>query len=161
MQIRYEKTGEVEHVSNEVGRFAIKTGLATEVIPVPTTVQAKKGPNTTWAAVRGQISGDYEEQPFIYHHCGTCGIVGSSTGRTAHITQQIRHCGVVERPPQNVVEKYVELWNKREKRKRKSKPLMASSNLVDKELAAIRGVKTHEQLVVDLQADIAMAETKK
>ena len=89
MQIRYEKTGEIEHVSNEVGRFAIKTGLATEVIPVPTTVQAKKGPSTTWAAVRGQISGDYEEQPFIYHHCGTCGIAGSSTGRTAYITQKI------------------------------------------------------------------------
>ena len=103
MQIRYEKTGEVEHVSNEVGRFAIKTGLATEVIPVPTTVQAKKGPSTTWAAVRGQISGDYEEQPFIYHHCGTCGIAGSSTGRTAHITQKIRHCGVREKARRKIV----------------------------------------------------------
>lgn len=160
MQIRYEKTGEIEHVSNEVGRFAIKTGLATEVIPVPTTVQAKKGPSTTWAAVRGQISGDYEEQPFIYHHCGTCGIAGSSTGRTAHITQKIRHCGVVEGPPQNVVDQYVALWNTREKRKRKSKPLMASSHLVDQALAAVRGVKTHEQLVVSLQADIAMAAKK-
>lgn len=160
MQIRYEKTGEVEHVSNEVGRFAIKTGLATEVIPVPTTVQKKKGPNTTWAAVRGQISGDYEEQPFIYHHCGTCSLRGSSTGRTAHLTQQIRHCGVVEMPPKDVVEKYVQLWNTREKRKRTSKPLMASSTLVDKELAKVRGVKTHEELILEVQADMAMAAKK-
>ena len=32
---------------------------------------------------------------------------------------------------------------------------MASSHLVDQALAAVRGVKTHEQLVVALQADIA------
>ena len=166
MLIKYRNNGVEKHVSQEVGQGFIDAGLADEVVSDHEVQQRKlkeqkKGPNTTWRAVRGQISGDYEEQPFIYHYCSTCGQSGYFTGRSAHLTQVFRHCGVAEQPPRDVVERYVTLWNTREKRKRVGKPITLPSARVDQTLAAVRGVKTHEQLVVDLQAAIAMAAAKK
>jgi hypothetical protein len=52
MQIRY-KNGDVEHVSQEVGKFAVKTGLAEEVIPTATK-QPERIPNLRLSRLIGQ-----------------------------------------------------------------------------------------------------------
>jgi hypothetical protein len=148
--------------------FDVASGLAAALISsgtheqVITTVE-RKPPSTQWAAVRGNISGDYEEQPFIYHYCATCGSCASWSGPTVFKTQRARHCGVVEVPPQDVVEKYVELWNTREKKKRRSKPItISSSNVVTNPLILGHfGIKSREQLILQMRSDARLAELAK
>jgi hypothetical protein len=155
MQIRYMKTGEVEHVSNEVGKFAVKTGLASEVIPTP-----KQEPiilASQWAASEGRhASIDYQFPPFIVWSCGACGansyVENPSEGFVG------RHCGLAEPIPSHVREKYDELMKAYKFRSRKPPALTLDSKLVDRQLASVRGIKTREQLAIEMQADIELSK---
>ena len=50
-------------------------------------------------------------EPYINSSCGTCGNRNQHYGKTAHLTQQFRHCGVVDAVPEQVGEEYVRRRN--------------------------------------------------
>jgi hypothetical protein len=104
MQIKYQD-GSVAHVANEIGRALIAAKLAEEIIP-----EVKKPtPNMSWAARRGNRIDDCEEPPFILSSCSTCGHKGMTTGPTAGITTQIRHCGTIDVVPPHIGKQFQEL----------------------------------------------------
>jgi hypothetical protein len=104
MQVKYVD-GTTAHVHPDMGRGLIAAKLAEEIIPVV----KKPIPNIQWAARRGNRVDDTEEPPFIYSYCSTCGHKGITTGPTAHLTTQIRHCGTVDLVPTHIGKQFKEL----------------------------------------------------
>jgi hypothetical protein len=79
-------------------------------------------PNAQWAARPGVREGDYQGPPKLFYSCSACGNLHTTESQkgTAHISAEFRHCGVVDRCPEDVAAKYQELFNEWKSRSRKS-----------------------------------------
>jgi hypothetical protein len=122
MQIKYQD-GNTAHVPTETGRALVAAKLATEVIPE----KKKPVPNMQWEVRQGVKYDDFQEPPFIWSHCKTCGHKGTATTKfqgpntnpTAHLTTQVRHCGVIDLVPTHVGKQFVQMYAEYTKRSRK------------------------------------------
>jgi len=70
-------------------------------------------PNAQWAARQGVREADYQFPPYLVYSCSTCGNRQTTESKrgTAHLSAELRHCGVVDRCPEDVAAKYLELFN--------------------------------------------------
>ena len=110
MEIQLRGTGKREHVSQTVAECLIAAGLATQVKPEPAPVKP-----TEWRVVT-TLTGDYS--PTVAYKCPNCnqsGFQDSSRG-TADQTAVFRHCGIVERCPDEISQKYGDAWEAYAKR---------------------------------------------
>jgi hypothetical protein len=127
VKIKYLATGVEEHVSNEIGNFAVKAGIAEQVFPdwKPLPV-----PQMYWAVRDGARVGDYLYAPSIQVKCPGCGqhTWHSSDKGTAHLTLEFRHLGgcnamgVPEQVPAHIAEEYVKRWTAYAALSKKGKP---------------------------------------
>jgi hypothetical protein len=92
MKIKY-RSGELAHVSSEIGHALIATKLAEEV---PTTVVQKLAPNSTWEVRHGERAG---VPPYLHVSCSTCGNNQQGEGPTVHKTAKFLHCRIAESCP--------------------------------------------------------------
>jgi hypothetical protein len=155
MQIRYKETGELDHVSSEVGRFAIKTGVAEEVLPTP---KASDVITTNWVAKEGRyVSIDYQFPPHVAWSCGKCG--QWQAGPNLNVA---RHCGVVDYIPSHIKSEYERLLADYKGRSRKKpQPAKVDSHTTDPRQLSYFGIKTKEQLALQMQADILAAKVRR
>ena len=162
MKIKYVNSGLEEHVSNEIGKFAVKAGIAIEV------VAAEKPPayaEVTWAVRDGAQVGDYLYPPEIFARCSLCGtpMWQSSQKGTAHLTMQYRHCGNrwPEQVPEHIAQEYLKRWKAYQTLSRNRKaPALTSTNSAerDRQLMKAAGYKTREELILEA---VKLAPAKK
>jgi hypothetical protein len=148
MKLRNKGSQEIYDVPRSVGEGLIAAGIAVEVQSQTAT---KPVPRLTWFAQRGPLVGDYEYPPSLHFHCATCdtkGVTESQRG-TAHTSTVVRHCGVAETCPEHVADTYKRLFSNWKSKSRK--PLRAervSPAVTDRNVLAIYGLKTREELVL-------------
>jgi hypothetical protein len=152
MQIRYQN-GKTEHVTNELGRLAINSGLAVEI---PSAPKPERIINTQWVAREGTYLGlDYQFPPNVKWSCGVCGQSVCVENPSANF--RARHCGVVLEIPRHIRDTYDALMKAYKFRSRKPPAVTLDSRVVDQRLASVRGIKTKEQLVIQMKTDIELA----
>jgi hypothetical protein len=171
MKIKYVNSGLEEHVSNEIGKFAVKAGIAIEVVaPQKPPAYAE----VTWAVRDGAKAGDFLYPPCIYAKCSRCATQTwqESNKGTAHLTIQYRHTagcagaaipGVPEQVPAHIAEEYTKRWAVYIRLSRKKKvvlPALTSTNTaeLDRRLMAAAGQKTREELILEAKKLAATAK---
>lgn len=150
MKLRDNGSTVVYDVPQAVGQKLVASGLATEVVDSK-PLEYQEPP--TFAAREGHVLGDYQYPPRICFGCGTC----KSGGYVSNVTDKFRfrHCGRVDEIPLDVREGYntlVRAYKARSRGKEYREPTgLVDSRVIDKQLAAVRGVKSREELIAELR----------
>ena len=141
----------VYNVPQAVGQKLVAAGLAVEVPDTPKSIQAADP--AVFEARRGQRLGDYEYPPRVFYSCPVC----KSAGYVQNVTNNFvfRHCaGRADKIPNTVREDYDRLMQKFTFRGQRVPTGIRNSAEVDRELAAIRGIKSREVLIAELREQI-------
>jgi hypothetical protein len=159
MLLRNKATKEEYNVPSGVGKAMIHAGLAEEVVPAA----PKQTPRTSWNASEGRHAGiDYQFPPFVSCYCSTCNQKQWVENATAAFA--FRHCGVVEKIPNSVLEDYRRLlaaYKARSKKQQKEPALTLDPAVVDRQRNAALGIKTRQELIVEDQARWELAKRKR
>jgi hypothetical protein len=118
-------------------------------------------PNLQWAARPGVREQDYQHQPYLVCSCSTCDqrfTIDSKKG-TAHISAEIRHCGVVDRCPADAAAKYLKLFNDWKSRSRR--PVAKVSASTPSALNRVFGLKTREELISEAVTEARITSSRK
>jgi hypothetical protein len=148
----------IQDAARKFPPFDVASGLAADMltrgyVKVDEPAPKRNPPDLKWTVRQGPHEGDYQYAPMIYFSCSGCGTRGrqESSKGTAHLTINVRHCGLVEECPRHIANEYVKAfgaWKGRSLRKQVERV----SKETPKSRLSFFGLKSKEELIAEAVA---------